>query len=157
MYKRDTSLKPYGYVDADFAGFVDNRRFTSGEIYFIGGGPVAWASHHDCTVALSTAESEYMAGARGAKQLQWLYSFMAKLNLHQPRPAILLCDNQSAIDLSKSTKNHSKIKHIDVRHHYLREHVEEGDLALKYVPSKDNLANIMTKPLASFHHKDLVE
>lgn len=145
-----------GFVDADYGGFADTRRSTSGELYLMAGGLVAWGAHQERTVALSTAEAEYMAGARGARQLEWIYSFMSELNLAQPRPAILRCDNQAAIALAQSSKGHSRVKHIDIRHHYIRERVEDGDLEITHIPGSENIADIMTKPLPSPRHHYLI-
>lgn len=156
VYKEGASLKPLGFVDADYGGYADTRRSTSGELYVMAGGLVAWGAHHERTVALSTAEAEYMAGARGARQLEWMYSFMAELNLTQPRPATLRCDNQAAIALAQSSKGHSRVKHIDIRHHYIRERVEDGDLEVLHIAGSDNIADIMTKPLPYPRHQDLI-
>lgn len=156
LYKRDGSLKPIGFVDADYGGYADTRRSTSGELYVMADGLVAWGAHHERTVALSTAEAEYMAGARGARQLEWLYSFMSELNLAQPRPALLRCDNQAAIALAQSSKGHSRVKHIDIHHHYIRERVEDGDLEIVHIPGTNNIADIMTKPLPYPRHIDLI-
>lgn len=156
VYRKGGSLKPLGFVDADYGGYADTRRSTSGELYVMAGGLVAWGAHHERTVALSTAEAEYMAGARGARQLEWMYSFMAELNLTQPRPATLRCDNQAAIALAQSSKGHSRVKHIDIRHHYIRERVEDGDLEVLHIAGSDNIADIMTKPLPYPRHHDLI-
>jgi hypothetical protein len=134
-YHQGASLTPIGFVNADFAGCLDTRRSTSGELYAMAGGLVAWGAHRERTVTLSTAEEEYMAGAHGARQLRWMYSFLDEVKLPQPLPAQLFGDNLSAIQLSKSTRGHARTKHIDIRHHYLREQVEDGELTLTHVPS----------------------
>jgi hypothetical protein len=92
-YHHGVSIIPVGFFDADYAGCLDTRRSTSGELYAMAGGLVAWGAHRERTVALSTAEAEYMAGARGARQMRWMYSFMDEIQLPQPLPARLLCDN----------------------------------------------------------------
>jgi hypothetical protein len=131
-------------------------RSTSGELYIMAGGLVAWEAHREHVVALSTAESEYMGAARGARQMEWMYNFMDEVRLPQPRPALLHCNNTAAIAIVKSTKGHKRGKHIALRHHYVRERVHEGDLILQHVSSKDNIADIMTKPLPQPHHAELV-
>lgn len=156
IYYKDETLTPTGFVDADYGGYTDTRRSTSGELYKMAGGLVCWGAHHERTVALSTAESEYMAAARGARQLDWIYSFMSELNLPQPRPALLRCDNQAAIALAQSSKGHSRVKHIDIRHHYIRERVEEGALEIRHIAGTENIADIMTKPLSFPRHNDLI-
>lgn len=157
IYYKDESLTPIGYVDADYGGYTDTRRSTSGELYLMSGGMICWGAHHERTVALSTAESEYMAAARGARQMDWIYLFMSELNLPQSRPALIRCDNQAAIALAQSSKGHSRVKHIDIRHHYIRERVEEGALEIRHIAGTENIADIMTKPLSFPRHNELIQ
>lgn len=155
-YHRKASLQPVGYVDADYGGFTDTMCSTSGELYTMAGGLVAWGAHREHVVAMSTAESEYMSTARGARQMEWMYNFMDEVRLPQPRPALLKCDNTAAIAIAKSPKGHKRGKHIALRHHFVCEHVREGDLVLEYITSKDNIADMMTKPLPQPRHAELV-
>lgn len=155
VYKRGGILKPVGYVDANYGRYAGTRRSTSGELYVMAEGLVGWGAHHERTVALLTAEAEYMA-ARGPRQLKWMYSFMSELDLPQTHPALLRCDNQAAIALAQSSKGHLWVKHIDIRHHYIQERVEEGDLEILHVAGADNIADIMTKPLPYPRHQDLI-
>lgn len=150
------SIKPTGYVDADFGGDLDTRRSTSGYIYMMSGGPVSWSSKRQQTVALSTTEAEYMAMTRGSQQALWMHNFLSEIGLEQPLPATLHVDNNSSIALAESTKGHSRAKHIDIRHHYIRERVQEGDIEVRHIPSAENLADIFTKPLPRAAHDYLV-
>lgn len=136
---------------------MDTRRSTSGECYLMAGGLVSWGSHREQTVALSTAESKYMAGARGARQLMWMYSFMDEVQLPQPLPALLHGDNTAAIAISQSPKGHSRSKHIDICHHYIRERIAENEIEFIHIPGADNIADIMTKPLAKPRFIELID
>lgn len=147
-----SSPTPVGYVDADFAGNLDTRRSCTGYVMMQGGGPTSWGTKHQPTVALSTTEAEYMAYARAAQQIQWMYSAMSEVGYPQPRPAIIHADNTSAIALTRNTRNNARVKHIDIRHHFLRELVEAGELLLKYIPSTENIADLLTKPLGRIAH-----
>lgn len=146
------SFKPIGYSDSDFASDPDKRRSCSGYIFMQGGGPSAWGSKFQQTVALSTSEAEYMALTRAAQQLEWMYSSLEEIGFPQPRPAILRADNQSAIFLARNVKHNARVKHIDVRAHYIRERVAAGDIDVEYVPSAENLADLFTKPLGRVAH-----
>lgn len=149
-YHRGTTdgLKPVGYVDADYAGdLLDTGRSTGAYVFMMAGGAVSWSSKRQETVALSTTEAEYMATSRACQQAVWMYSFMREAGLEQPTPAILLNDNTGSIALTESQKGHKKAKHIHIRYHYIRERVSEGDVRVIHVPSADNLADILTKPL----------
>jgi len=94
-----------------------------GYVFTLAGAPVSWASRRQEAVATATLDAEYMAAADAAKEAVWLRRFTADLRLlHQPSVTLFI-DNNSALRLSKNPENHKRAKHIDVRHHFLREHV----------------------------------
>ena len=148
-----TNLAPIGYVDADYAGDVDTRRSCSGHVFLQAGGPSAWGSQYQQTVALSTTEAEYMAMSRAAKQMEFMYSSMDKVGYPQTRPADLYNDNAGAVSLTKNTKGNTRVKHIDVRHHYICDMVEDGKITIHHIPPSDNLADVFTKPLGRDAHR----
>ena len=92
-------------------------------------------------------EAEYMALTRAMKQILWMYAAMDKVGYSQLKPAILYNDNSGAILLMQNTKNNIKVKHINIRYHYIREQVEEGDIEVHRVASANNIANIFMKQL----------
>jgi hypothetical protein len=149
----NTSLTPYGFVDADYGGDKDTRRSCSGQVFFMAGGPVAWGAKYQPTVALSTTEAEYMALTRASQQILWMYFAMSEVGFPQPKPACLYGDNAGAIALTKNTKHNAHIKHIDIRHHYIRERVDDGDIVVHQIPTSDNIADIFTKPLGRVAHR----
>ena len=155
-YSRDSDLSPSGFVDADYGGCRDTRRSTSGYIFLMAGGPVAWSSKRQATVALSTVEAEYVAMSRCAQQLVWMHSWLDEVEIEYSVPGIIKGDNRGAIALTKNTRDHGKIKHIDIRHHYIRELLKTGNIVMEQVPSADNLADILTKPLPRDHHHRLL-
>jgi Reverse transcriptase (RNA-dependent DNA polymerase) len=151
-YSRDFDLSPAAYVDADFGGCKDTRRSTSGYVVLMAGGPVSWSSKRQTTVALSTVEAEYVAMSRCAQQVVWMHSWLSEVDIEISTPGIIKADNRGAIALSKNTKDHGKVKHIDIRHHYIRELLEEGAIDIEQVSSFDNLADLFTKPLPRDNH-----
>ncbi|KAF5320751.1 hypothetical protein D9619_000007 [Psilocybe cf. subviscida] len=150
-----TSIAPIGYTDADFAGDIDTRRSYAGYVFLQGGGPTAWGGKLLPRPSLSTSESEYMAMTRAAQQLEWMYAQMSEMGLPQPRPAVLRADNQSSIYLARNQKHNARVKHIDVQAHYIRDRVASGDITVEYVPSSENLADILTKSLPRVTHMRL--
>ncbi|XP_024518486.1 uncharacterized protein LOC112341862 [Selaginella moellendorffii] len=136
------------YCDADWAGNLDTRHSTSGICCIIAGAPVSWGSKKQTTVALSSAEAEYVAASTAAREIIWLRRLLGELNQQQSDATILHCDSRSAIAMSKNPVFHARTKHIDVQHHFIREHVAAGDLHLEYVPSQYQLADLLTKPLS---------
>jgi hypothetical protein len=134
------------YVDADH-GSNYHRKSISGYVSTIAGGAVAWSSKKQSTVALSTAEAEYVAASHAAKQALWHGYLLDEIGITQPQKSILWSDNQAAIAISHSPEFHARTKHIDITLHFVRDYVEAGKLEIKYVPSRDNLADIFTKGL----------
>jgi Reverse transcriptase (RNA-dependent DNA polymerase)/GAG-pre-integrase domain/Integrase core domain len=155
-YYRDSDLSPIAYVDADYGGCRDTRRSTSGYVFIMAGGAVTWSSKRQTTVALSTVEAEYVAMSRCAQQMTWMQSWLSEANIKYELPGIIKGDNRGAIALTKNTKEHGKVKHIDIRHHYIRELLQSGTIAMEQVSSADNLADIFTKPLPRDHHHCLL-
>jgi hypothetical protein len=146
-------LRPTGWVDADYGGDIDSRRSCTGYVFIQAGGPTAWSAQYQQTVALSTTEAEYMAVSRAAKQILWMYSEMAEVGYVQEKPGILYNDNSGAVALTKNTKHNSHVKHIDIRHHFIRECVENGDIFVLHVSSANNLADLFTKALGCVIHQ----
>lgn len=154
--KSGSGLKPVGHVDADYAGCLDTRRSTSGYVFLMAGAPVSWSSKRQATVAMSTVEAEYVALARASQQGVWMSSFLSEVDLDQEGPVTLYGDNEGANSLTENSKQHALVKHIDVKHHHIREKVENGDIDVKGVRTADNLADIFTKPLVGPIHSRLV-
>ena len=151
-YSRDSDLTPLAYVDADYGGCRDTRRSTSGYVFTMSGGPVTWSSKRQAMVALSTVEAEYVAMSRCSQQMVWMQTWLDEVEIEHNIPGIIRGDSHGAIALGRNTKDHGKVKHIDIRHHYLRELIKSGAISFKQVPSADNVADLFTKPLACDHH-----
>lgn len=138
-----------GYADADWGGDLETRRSTTGYVFKVYGGVVAWKSRRQPTVALSTTEAEYMASADAAKQATWRRLLLHDLQLGPPKysPIQILNDNNGCIALSKNPVHHDKSKHIAMRHHFLREKVEDGSIDLSHVSSANNITDLLTKSI----------
>ena len=142
-----TKIFAEGFCDADWATQKD-RHSISGYSYHIGKGAISWSSKKQQIVALSTTEAEYIAQSHAAKEALWLRTFIGELRGKPSQPLTIHCDNQGAIALSKDNKFHARTKHIDIRHHFIHEAIEDGKLSVVYIPTDDNPADIFTKPLA---------
>ena len=110
-------------------------RSTTGYVFTIAGGPVSWRSTLQSTVALSTIEAEYMAMTEAIKEAIWLQGLLDDLGVDQDHLSVH-CDSMSAIFLAKNQVHHSRTKHIDVRYHFVREIIEEGDILLEKIDTK---------------------
>jgi hypothetical protein len=147
-----------GYVDSDYAGCPETRRSTTGYVFMLAGAPVSWASRRQNVVATATMEAEYMAAADAAKEAIWLRRIAADTGLLEQQYVTLLIDNESALRLSKNPENHRGAKHIDIRHHFLRERVvQEKDIKTIRVDTKDNISDILSKPLGRLVFEKFVE
>jgi hypothetical protein len=135
-----------GYVDSDFAGDLDKRRSLTGYVFTIGGCAVSWKACLQSTVALSTTEAEYMAISEACKEAIWLRGLYSEL-CGVTSCITIHCDSQSAICLTKDQMFHERTKHIDVRYHFIRGVIAEGDVKVCKISTHDNPADMLTKPV----------
>ena len=139
----------------DWAG-QPHRHLISGYSFHISQGMVTWSSKKQYIIALSSTESEYIALAHATKEGLWMRTFLSEIQ-DAPRETMELnSDNQGAIALSKDNKLHQRTKHIDIRYHFIREAVEDGQIRMKYVPTDQNPADIFTKPLSKTKFRGFV-
>jgi len=155
MLKKPSSFQLLAYTDADWGGNQDDRTSTSAYLIFFGGNPISWFSKKQRTVARSSTEAEYRAVATATAELMWLTNLIFELKIpiqHKPK---LLCDNVGATYLCSNPVFHSRMKHISMDYHFVREQVQAGKLQVSYVSTKDQLADILTKPLPTSRFHDL--
>ena len=129
LYKKSSDYKLVGFCDADYAGDRIERKSTSGNCQFLGENLITWASKRQATIALSTAEAEYISAASCCLQLLWMK--------HQ----------LEAICLPKNPILHSGAKHIEIKLHFIRDYVQKGVLDIQFIDTDHQWADIFTKPL----------
>ena len=144
--EKNISLKVY--VDADYAGDSGTRKSTSGFLMMMGNTPTSWYSKLQHCVSTSTAEAEYYSLSECAKHSLWYKNFLNELNIKISSITIFV-DNKATIYNSKNQSINPKSKHIDIRYHHIRDLVNKQIIRLKYIKSKDNLADGFTKYLNS--------
>ena len=148
--ERITGIYLKVFVDADYASKATERRSVSGGAIMCGGACVCWFSRTQTCVTLSTSEAEYVAHGDAVKELLFLRQVWHFMSPGKGMPCFSIFeDNQGAVQLSQNPVSDSNSKHIDVRHHVLRELVCQGDVSVKHVPSEYQHADILTKALAS--------
>jgi Reverse transcriptase (RNA-dependent DNA polymerase) len=137
--RKKAGVKPclMGYSDSDMAGDVDDRKSTTGVVFFLGSNLISWSSRKQTVVALSSCEAEYIAATSTACQGVWLGSLFADLLNQNPGKVMLNIYNKSAISLCKNPVHHDRSKHIDTRFHYIRECVEEGKIMIEHIGTND--------------------
>lgn len=148
-YRKGVEGEPrlLGYSDSDLAGDIEDRKSTSGTVFFLGSNLVTWASQKQKVVAISSCEAEYIAAATAACQAIWLSRLLAGLQEKEEQVVKLKVDNKSAISLCKNPVLHDRSKHIDIRYHFIRDCVETGKITVEHVSTGDQLADLLTKPL----------
>eukprot|EP00253_Pinus_taeda_P010509 PITA_10509 len=153
-YPKSSTITVTAYTDADWAGSVDDRKSTSGNAFILGDCLVSWLNKKQTSISLSTAEAEYIAAADCCTQLLWMKEALKDVNIGTNQPITIYCDNTSAISLGKNLVMHSKTKHIPIKYHFLCEQVAEQNINLEYINTKEQIADIFTKPLPreAFEH-----
>jgi hypothetical protein len=141
-----------GYSDADWGGGPGHRSIT-GYAFMLAGGVISWQSKKQRTVALSTVEAEYMATTQATKEALWWRSFLTGLGHDMSTATTIHSDSQGSIALAHNPEHHARTKHIDIQHHFIRQHVAEKTITLTFTGTEDMVADIFTKALDRVAHE----
>ncbi|KAJ9541655.1 hypothetical protein OSB04_028161 [Centaurea solstitialis] len=144
-----------GYSDASFQTDRDDFRSQSGYVFTLNGGAISWKSSKQDTIADSTTEAEYIAASDAAKEAVWLRNFLSDLRVVASisRPIDIFCDNSGAVAQAKEPREHHKSRHVLRKYHLIREIIGRGDVRICKIPTEDNVADPLTKPLARVKHE----
>ncbi|GJR12025.1 retrovirus-related pol polyprotein from transposon TNT 1-94 [Tanacetum coccineum] len=145
-YPKGTGVETIVYADSDHAGDYVDHKTIRGVCTFMGCCLTSWFSKKQTALAISTTEAEYVSAGKACQQALWMKQALIDYDINLDNIPVL-CDNKCAIDLSKNPVLHSRTKHIEIRHHFLRDNVQKGNISIEKVSSKDNIADILTKPL----------
>lgn len=152
------NLNLIAHTDADFASNRDDRTSMGGQIVFLDQVPIAWRAFKQKCISLSSMESEFIALTETAKEIVWFSRILQEcknLVVHRTkRDVVIMVDNQAAISFIKSPVENYRTKHIDVKLFFVRDLVYKNMFKLQYIKSKENMADIFTKPLTKFELKN---
>ncbi|KAG9033869.1 hypothetical protein FS837_002326, partial [Tulasnella sp. UAMH 9824] len=143
---KDDSIE--AFCDSDQSGDPNDYKSTTGYCYKLAGGVICWNSRKQEVTALSSVEAEYMASTETAKQAQWLYKLFEELNFTYESIPVYI-DNKGALALHDNPTNHRQTRHIQTRWHFVVEAIENGFIKTFYIPSGEQVADILTKPLGT--------
>lgn len=151
--RKGNQLSLHAYTDADWGGDTDDYVPTNGYIVYLGQHPISWSSKKQNGIARSSTEAEYRSVANTSSELQWICSLLTELGVKLPRTPVVYCDNVGATYLCANPVFHSRMKHIAMDYHFIRNQVQAGSLRVVHVSTHDQLADGLTKPLsrAAFH------
>lgn len=142
----------FGYSDADWGGdLVDQHSFT-GYVFLLSGSAVSLKSQKQKTVSLSSSEAEYISVSEEGKKGLNLCHLLDTIGVQKLSHVTLFIENRGAQQLAENSAHHPRTKHVDIRHHFIREIINEGKVSLDHVPSQQNLADVLIKPLPRIPH-----
>jgi hypothetical protein len=153
--RRDDKPPVSAYADADWGNDKNDRKSITGWIAMLHGDPISWASKKQKVVAQSTCEAELYAEAAAINETKWLSGLLDELGLGPNEAPLIYGDNQSAQELSKNDVKSERTKHIDIKYHYIHDEVNSGRVELEWIPTTEQLADILTKALGGPQHKEL--
>jgi len=163
VFDKNSSCVLQGFSDADWVGDHETRRSTTGLTFIFGGAAVSWGSKLQKTVALSTMEAEYIALCEANKEAVWLNKLVQSVASQELRTAIsggpinIKVDNSGCFDFSKNSVEHKRMKHINIRYHFVREVITTDKVTLEHCATDDRVAEPMTKELGKTKHDKHVE
>jgi hypothetical protein len=141
-------MRLQGYADSDWVGSTIDRKSTFRCCFNLGSAMVSWCSRKQTFVALSTAEAEYIAICMTVREAVWLRKLLAGLFGQMMDPTVIHCDNQSCVKLLENPISHDSTKHVEIKYHYICDMVQRKEVRVEYLPTDEQIANVLTKPLA---------
>ena len=151
----DGNMLVTAYADADWGSDHTDRKSVTGWIAMLNGDPVSWASKKQKVVSQSSCESELYAEAAAINEIKWLRGLLDELGMNNECVPILFGDNQSTQELSKNGIKSERTKHIDIKYHFVTDEIANGNIQLQWIPTTQQLADVLTKALGSQLHKEL--
>lgn len=151
FYRKEVlhDYKLHFYVDSSWSDYLQTRNSITGILAFVGIHFVDWSSKIQVIITHSTAESYYVAAESATRMTVWFLSLLGSLNEKQTEPTVMHEENQECTSLAKVEGTFLRSKHIGLHYHYLREKIENNEIILVHVPTEDQLADLLTKPLAA--------
>jgi hypothetical protein len=141
-------IQLHGFIDFEWEGSADDRRSAAWICFSFIFAIMAWASKKQKSIALNTADEEYIAPCDACTEAVWLCKLVYGLSDQVLDSTMIYCDDQSCVKLSKNLVFHDRLKHIEIKHYFLRDKVQRGEVVLQYISTYEKIAEILVKPLS---------
>jgi hypothetical protein len=141
-------IQLHGFINSDWVGSANDRRSATWICFSMSFAMMSWASRKQNFVALSTAEAEYIAACDACTEAVWLRKSVFGLLDQVLDSTVIYCDDQSSVKLSENPMFHDRSKHIEIKHYFLRDKVQRGEVVLQYISTDEQIADILVKPLS---------
>ena len=158
LYDGNSSIQdPVIYCNADWASDPNDQKSISGYTAILSGAAISWSSKKQTTISLSSTEAEYVAAAHAAQEAIWIHIFFSEIGHPLKEPIKFYVNNQSAIKLVENPVAHDHTKHIDIKYHFIQDIEARKIINVKYCPTNDQIADVLTEPLSHKKHKHFTE
>jgi hypothetical protein len=147
-YASNNDVQQHGFTDSNWAGSANDRKSTAGICFILGSAMISWASRKQKSVALSTAEAEYIASCDACTEAIWLCKLVSGLFDQVLDSTVIYCDNQSCVKISENFVFHDRSKHIEIKYYFIHDKVQKGEMILQYISTDEQTIDILTKPLS---------
>jgi hypothetical protein len=152
MGRLSYDIQLHGFIDLDWEGSANNKRSTSWICFSLSFATISWASRKQKFVALSTIEAEYIAACDACTKTMWLRKPVSGLFDQVLDSTMIYCDNQIRVNLSENPVFHDMSKHIEIKHYFLRDKVQKGEVVLQYISIDENIVDILVNSLSKMKH-----
>ncbi|KAK1406643.1 hypothetical protein QVD17_42133 [Tagetes erecta] len=157
LIPKEGGTKLTAYCDSDWLGCPITRRSRTGYLLLLGGAPISWKSKKQSVVSRSSAEAEYRAMANAVSEVLWMRWLLSELDMPSIGPTQLFCDNQAARHIANNPVFHERTKHVEMDCYFVRERVESKEIQPVQIDTKNQIADILTKPLGSQQFRNLLD
>lgn len=147
VYKPNLDNTITGYCDADWAGNIDDRQSTTGYIFVYQSAAISWSTKKQKTVALSSTEAEFMSITAAIQESVWLKRLENEMNPDAKKTMKIFCDNKGALHVAMNNNYSNRTKHVDIKAKFIRQKIDEKEVALEYISTNEMLADVFTKAL----------
>ena len=149
-------VTPWGFCDVNYVEDSRNRKSTSGYMFMLAGGPIAWKSKKLMSVTLSTTEVEYYALGIACQEAVWIWQLFQELFVMFNDPIHIYSDNTGAVALSDNPIFHNKLKHINICWHFIRDLIRSKVIHTSHIPGMQNGAKFLTEALNHHEHEHCI-